>query len=145
MVILAELNNNNVCVGVKIVKAIINDGKHIEIPVFDSDYYLWRKYENGQWSEEKYLPPLPIEFKIAADKTEITADGQDKAVITATIPDGINTAYVLVNGPPIQELPVVDNQVQFEVTAEPEEVGLHKVEIAAGQHQGYVIVEAVSA
>jgi len=56
MIHLAELNQNNICIGVKTTKSHINDGKHVEIPEPNFDYYVWRKYENGQWSTEKYEP-----------------------------------------------------------------------------------------
>lgn len=51
----AVLNDNNVCVGVKQTKGTIDDGKHVVIEDLDSDY-IWRKYENEKWSEEKYMP-----------------------------------------------------------------------------------------
>lgn len=56
MIYYAELNENNICIGVKTVKDVIEDSRHIEIPQPDFDYYVWRKYENEQWSEEKYVP-----------------------------------------------------------------------------------------
>jgi len=56
MIHLAELNKNNICIGVKTVLHMIDDGKHVEIPEPNFDYYVWRKYENGQWSTEKYEP-----------------------------------------------------------------------------------------
>lgn len=57
MVNLAELNENNICIGVKKVKSFIDDGKHVEISAIDYDY-IWRKYdfETNTWSEEKYEP-----------------------------------------------------------------------------------------
>jgi hypothetical protein len=56
MVHLAELNENSICVGVKTVKYFIDDGRHVEIETPDYEYYVWRKYENGEWSEKKYEP-----------------------------------------------------------------------------------------
>ncbi len=56
MIHLAELNENNICIGVKTVLHMIDDGKHVEIPEPNFDYYVWRKYENGEWSTEKYEP-----------------------------------------------------------------------------------------
>lgn len=56
---LAELNEFNICIGTKTVKNMINDGRHVEIPEPDFDYYVYRKYENGQWSDEKFLPEAP--------------------------------------------------------------------------------------
>ena len=54
-VYLAVLNDENVCIGIKQTKDMIDDGRHVEIPSYDSDY-LYKKYENGQWSQEKYPP-----------------------------------------------------------------------------------------
>lgn len=54
---LAEINEENICIGVKQVNDYINDGKHIKIDGLDRDY-LWRKYEDGDWSEEKYFPDV---------------------------------------------------------------------------------------
>ena len=56
MIHLVELNENNICIGVKTVLHMIDDGKHVEIPEPNFDYYVWRKYENGEWSTEKYEP-----------------------------------------------------------------------------------------
>ena len=56
MVHLAGLNENNICTGVKTVKVFIDDGKHIEIPEPNFEYYVWRKYENEEWSQEKFEP-----------------------------------------------------------------------------------------
>ena len=67
MIYLAELNENNICIGVKTVKSFIDDGKHVEIPASDFDYYSYRKYENGQWSEEKFMPDYG---KIELDRME---------------------------------------------------------------------------
>lgn len=57
MITLAELNENNVCIGVKQVNSLIEDGRHIVIPSLDFDY-IWRKYdfETQTWSEEKFEP-----------------------------------------------------------------------------------------
>lgn len=53
---LAELNENNICIGVKTVINLIDDGKHVEISDADFSQYAYRKFENGLWSEEKYEP-----------------------------------------------------------------------------------------
>lgn len=56
---LAELNDDNLCVGIKQVGAFIDDGKHVEIDNLDSSF-LWKKYENGEWTVERF-EPLNIE------------------------------------------------------------------------------------
>lgn len=55
---LAELDDENICIGIKQTKGLIDDGKHVEISGLDSDY-LYRKYENGEWSSEKFYPDEP--------------------------------------------------------------------------------------
>lgn len=61
--IYVELNENNICIGVKVVSGEINLSNHIPIETADFDYYVWRKYENGEWSEQKFEPisTAPIE------------------------------------------------------------------------------------
>lgn len=59
MIYLAELNEFNICIGTKTVKGMINDGKHVEITEPNFDFYVYRKYEDGVWSEEKFLPEAP--------------------------------------------------------------------------------------
>lgn len=54
----AQLDNINICIGFLITKKSIENPKMIEIEGNQEDY-LWRKYENGEWSEEKYPPPEP--------------------------------------------------------------------------------------
>ena len=56
MIHLAEINEQGICVGTKTVKGFITDGKHVEIPEPNFDYYVWRKYENKAWSKEKFEP-----------------------------------------------------------------------------------------
>jgi len=53
--IYAELNDENVCVGIKSVLGELNLPNHVLIDSYDMSY-LWKKYENGQWSEEQFLP-----------------------------------------------------------------------------------------
>ncbi len=60
MIHLAELNQDNVCIGTKTVKSMINDGRHVEIGQPDFDYYSFRKYdEETGWSVDKFLPDYP--------------------------------------------------------------------------------------
>lgn len=55
MYIYAQLNEHNICIGISQLSGKVNADNLIVIDQVDSDY-LWRKYENGQWSEEKFLP-----------------------------------------------------------------------------------------
>lgn len=51
----AQLNEQNICTGVSTLSGEVSSPDMVVIPDFDSDY-LYRKYENGQWSTEKYEP-----------------------------------------------------------------------------------------
>lgn len=51
----AQLNENNVCVGISQLSGAVESSNMISIATFDPDL-LWRKYENGQWSVIKYEP-----------------------------------------------------------------------------------------
>lgn len=81
MVTLAELNENNVCIGVQQVLGMIADGKHVEIENYDFDYYIYRKYENGLWSEEKYLPEAPQVELTRMEKLEKSQADQDELIM----------------------------------------------------------------
>ena len=56
----ASIDDSNICIGVSQLNAEVSDSNLIEIEKCDEDY-IWRKYENGVWSTEKYLPPAPIQ------------------------------------------------------------------------------------
>ncbi|CBH21629.1 protein of unknown function [Acetoanaerobium sticklandii] len=51
----ATIDDSNICIGVSQLNAEVNDSNLIEIEKCD-EYYLHRKYENGIWSKETYLP-----------------------------------------------------------------------------------------
>lgn len=77
MVFYAQLNESNICIGISILKDEVNLPNMIEIPSADEDY-RWRKYENGEWSEEKFLPSDPeplstLEEQIYAENLYQTA------------------------------------------------------------------------
>ena len=55
----AQINENNIVIGISQLSEETKNDELIKIESYDEDY-LWRKYENGVWSIEKYLPPTPI-------------------------------------------------------------------------------------
>lgn len=55
MKIYAQINEDKICIGVSQLSSEVIRGNMIEIPSSDDDY-LWRKYENGNWSDEKFEP-----------------------------------------------------------------------------------------
>jgi len=54
----AQINELNICIGVSSLAGIVKLPNMIEIDECDTDY-LWRKYENGIWSAEKFEPTPP--------------------------------------------------------------------------------------
>lgn len=81
---LAELNQNKICIGTKTVKNFIDDGNHVEISEPNFDHYVWRKYENGEWSEEKYEPETtaPItEFEQLKEELALTQQALNDLIL----------------------------------------------------------------
>lgn len=72
----AVLNEDNICVGLKKTKKKIEDGYHVEIENMDSDY-IWRKYEDGEWTEEKYKPEQEDNDGITLDDLQKQAESSD--------------------------------------------------------------------
>ena len=54
MIYYAQLNENNICIGISSLKGEVKAAHMIQIPEYNTDY-IWRKYKNGQWSEEKFV------------------------------------------------------------------------------------------
>ncbi|MET3846882.1 hypothetical protein [Paenibacillus sp. OAE614] len=81
MVILAELNANNVCIGVKMVNEMIDDGRHIEIENMDFDFYSYKKYEDGKWSDEKFMPDYAQIELDRMEKMEKSQADQDELIM----------------------------------------------------------------
>lgn len=51
----AQLNENNICIGISQLSGEVIQENMIEIPSFDN-VHLWKKYENGAWSEGTFEP-----------------------------------------------------------------------------------------
>lgn len=51
----AQLNENNICIGISQLSGEVIHDNMTEIQSFDNDK-LWRKYENSAWSTEKFEP-----------------------------------------------------------------------------------------
>lgn len=51
----AQINGNNICIGISQLSGGVKAKDMIEVPDMDTDY-IWRKYEKGTWSAEKYEP-----------------------------------------------------------------------------------------
>lgn len=51
----AQLNEDNICITISRLNNQVNHDNMILLENYDEDY-IWRKYENGEWSEEKFEP-----------------------------------------------------------------------------------------
>lgn len=68
----AQLNENNICIGVSMLSGEVDYPNMIEIPAVDEDY-LNRKYEDDKWSEEKFVPDYS---QIELDRLETLEQSQ---------------------------------------------------------------------
>jgi hypothetical protein len=69
----AQLNENNICIGISQLSGEVIQSNMIDIQSFDNDK-LWRKYENKAWSAEKFEPQstAPIsEFEALQMRTSL--------------------------------------------------------------------------
>lgn len=51
----AQIDANSICIGISQLSGEVDKADMITIESLDSDL-IWRKYENGQWSAEKFEP-----------------------------------------------------------------------------------------
>jgi len=77
MIIYAQLNKNNVCIGIAQLAGEVTDTNMVELQSADADK-LWRKYENGVWSTDKYEPnstaPLDVFTSLKATVDQLVLD-----------------------------------------------------------------------
>lgn len=72
----AQLNENNICIGISQLSGEVIQSNMIEIQSLDNDK-LWRKYENKAWSAEKFEPQstAPIsEFEALKAEQRVLSD-----------------------------------------------------------------------
>ena len=72
----AQLNENNICIGISQLSGEVIQDNMIEIQSFDNDK-LWRKYEYSEWSVEKFEPQstAPIsEFEQLKAEQQVLSD-----------------------------------------------------------------------
>ena len=80
----AQLNENKICIGISQLSGTVEDKYLIEIESADNDF-MWRKYENGAWSSEKFeLVPEPVVYQ------PTNAEIQENQLI---IMDALSTMY----------------------------------------------------
>lgn len=59
----AQLNENSICIGISQLSGEVIQDDMIEISTND-DSYMWKKYENGVWSDGTFEPiPEPIVYQ----------------------------------------------------------------------------------
>jgi hypothetical protein len=88
----AQLNENNICIGMCQLSGAILDPRAIEVENYSYDY-LWKKYDNGIWSTEKFEPqstaPLTefeqLKSENADLKTQLAATNADLASLMETV------------------------------------------------------------
>ncbi len=76
MYIYAQLDENNICIGVSRLSGPVNVSYMIPVDSIDSDK-IWRKYENGQWSEGKYEPETTAPLNDYETSKQRIADLED--------------------------------------------------------------------
>ena len=74
MYVYAQLNENGICIGVSQLSGQVQAANMVLIESLDTDK-IWRKYDNSQWSVEKFEPqttaPLTEFEQIKANQFEI--------------------------------------------------------------------------
>lgn len=84
----AQLNENNICIGISQLSGEVIQSNMIEIQSADNSY-LWRKYENSTWSNEKFEPQstAPItEFEaLKAENVALRNDLSNSVIELSTL------------------------------------------------------------
>ena len=123
-------------------------------PLTDEQGITKYKYVDGQVMarseqeiEADQPAPVPVinGIELSADKVSITADGVDKATVTATFTgeavDSFN-CYIIIDGEVCDtEYPITGSQVVREFTSETAKV--YKIDFHAGDKMNTIFVEAV--
>jgi hypothetical protein len=56
----AQLDENNICIGYGDLKDVESLPNLVYLPEGWDEDFLWRKYENGAWSADKFPPAPPV-------------------------------------------------------------------------------------
>ena len=75
----ANLNEDHVCIGIAQTNGPVTSAKSVQVASMAADV-LWRKHENGQWSEEKFIPGKVIMEKEAVDLLLLQIDQQAQTI-----------------------------------------------------------------
>jgi len=83
MHIYAQLNENNICIGISQLSGEVIAENMIEIESPDASF-LWKKHENGTWLAEKFEPqttaPL-TEFEQVKQRQELMQAALDELIL----------------------------------------------------------------
>lgn len=84
----AELNSNGICVSIKTVLSELNDSNLVEIEQYDTSY-MYKKYENGQWSVEQYIPDsnqiVLTEFEKVKERQQLMQQALDDLILNGGV------------------------------------------------------------
>jgi hypothetical protein len=74
MYIYAVLDENGVCTGISELSGIVGADNMVQIPEKSNDY-MWRKYENKQWSKQKFAPITDNKPSVEDMIAQVQSDG----------------------------------------------------------------------
>jgi len=76
MYIYAQLDAQQVCFAISMLVDEVTAPNMVRISEYNEDY-MWRKYENGGWSTEKFPPPEPEYQKpVSEEIAELKAENE---------------------------------------------------------------------
>lgn len=82
MFVYATLDDSSICDGISILSGEVIQDNMISIENDNLEYYIWRKYENGQWSEEKYEPETISSEEITLLERVANLEAELEALLT---------------------------------------------------------------
>ena len=72
----AQVNENNICIGVSALNGAVTSSNMIELDGYDENF-LGKKFENNTWSEERFLPDFAQIEISRMEKLERSQEDQD--------------------------------------------------------------------
>ena len=89
--IYAQLNEDLVCIGISILSDEVNSDTLVKLEMLDESC-IGRKYEDGEWSEEKYIEEHKEEI---GGKVDSTPEPTEQELIQAELL--LNQTQILIN------------------------------------------------
>lgn len=86
----AQLNENNICIGISQLSGEINQSNMVEIPSLDTSY-MWKKYDSTAktWSTETYEPqttaPLSEFQQLQSDQAATNQSIAELTIMMSTL------------------------------------------------------------